>query len=746
MILPDATAKALSDARRLAGMGIPIFCARLKGDGEPDRRDKRWQRWQDTEPGQPSLDAISAWQPGDALCAVMGVACDALDPDLYKPDGAASLGRLRAAIRGDEPEVWWKVDTPSGGQHFLIDRTGLGSHNGIMPGLDIKGGKPDGSGRGFIFIPPTMRPSKVTGEVAAYRAAVPLRKMNGHGNIGALRDYLAALLESSPDELVGGNVGRADPDVLREACFQAGDGDQRAALMRYVSELEKRGYAKSDILLLLRSICTDPRWVNYPSRYGPWYPARGGNPDRYFLGLFHKPGVIIPDGKPDELAFLVDWEPEPASPRRAPIRLTATVPDYPVVSGVLGRLVRSAKHLPPALVGGAGLAALAAACGRWSLRMPDSSYQYPVVWVPLLAPRGAGKSPALDLAFESLRQLDHDAWHAYRKEMSEWAKMSKEEKATGSRPVDPSILVDDFTMEHLARALASGEERACVVSDEMNGWLRGLGRYGRGGGAAEVSRMLSLWSSSPWKYGRVTNDVSLLIERPVVSVVGGLQPHLQGLLGDDETGMRPRWLPHYVSSWKAKWGEDRAPSSWINRIAEMYCRDGGVLGLNGKALDAWTGYRDEWHERMDSAAISETVAGALSKADLQLARVALILGVAAGAHDGDALDAKWVHEAARIIEYCIGVWAALPSPEEFALTEADRIMRDKVRKLLAWVQQRGGRASRSEVYDSKVAGVNSPDDVTKLLKAYGRMYPGCVGMERTGKRGPKTEVVLAPGA
>jgi hypothetical protein len=49
----------------------------------------------------------------------------------------------------------------------------VGSRDGILPGVDVKGGRPDGQGRGFAFIAPTVRASKVDGSRQAYTWLTP---------------------------------------------------------------------------------------------------------------------------------------------------------------------------------------------------------------------------------------------------------------------------------------------------------------------------------------------------------------------------------------------------------------------------------------------------------------------------------------------------------------------------------------------------------------------------------------------
>ena len=96
------------------------------------------------------------------------------------------------------------------------------------------------------------------------------------------------------------------------------------------------------------------------------------------------------------------------------------VPAFPL--GVLPRparaLVKTAEEagLPPALAVGAALAALAVAVGpEAEIGLASvGSTQRPVLWVPLIAPRGAGKSPCQDLAFKPIRDQDAELGPAYR--------------------------------------------------------------------------------------------------------------------------------------------------------------------------------------------------------------------------------------------------------------------------------------------------------------------------------------------
>jgi hypothetical protein len=176
---PDI-AEALEVARDLIRAGVPVFSAR------PDVQDGVWRpagghggcgywlppQWERTVPTERWLDATvpgyegKAWRPGWALAAVMGHGLDLLDID---PRNGGDASRAELVAAGQWPTVYAVADTPSGGTHEFVASLGVASLDGLMPGLDVKAGLPDGKGRGFAFIAPTVKAHKVTGALSAYR-------------------------------------------------------------------------------------------------------------------------------------------------------------------------------------------------------------------------------------------------------------------------------------------------------------------------------------------------------------------------------------------------------------------------------------------------------------------------------------------------------------------------------------------------------------------------------------------------
>jgi hypothetical protein len=171
-VTPQDVAADLETARALARAGVPIFLARQatddRGVWRPDGGHSGcgyWlpRGWEQTQANPATLDA---WRPGMAVCAVMGHGLDALDVDPRNGGAATRDGMIGAGLW---PRAYAEAATPSGGTHDLVAALDVASRDGIRPGLDVKAGTVDGDGRGFIFIAPTVKLSKTTGEVAAYR-------------------------------------------------------------------------------------------------------------------------------------------------------------------------------------------------------------------------------------------------------------------------------------------------------------------------------------------------------------------------------------------------------------------------------------------------------------------------------------------------------------------------------------------------------------------------------------------------
>ena len=410
--------------------------------------------------------------------------------------------------------------------------------------------------------------------------------------------------------------------------------------------------------------------------------------------------------------------------------MLGAVPVYPVeaLPAQAQALVVGAARtgLPAALTGGAVLAAMAAAIGgAVQLAVAASWPVRPILWIPLLAPAGAGKSPAQDLAFGPLRDVDANAGDD-----------------------DGHILHGDVTLEALARELAVSDGAGAADLDELSVLLRGLGEYKRGGGG-DRGRFLQLWTGAPWTIRRVggggpRNQVRLRINRPTLVICGGLQPRLHELLGGEEDGMRPRWLPHLAAMPEGASIRPVVAEGWKTLLDVL------VAGrsmerrwhLGPPALEAFEDFRSVWKReaRGDEGA---SVAAALQKADVHLARVALVLAEAERPCGGGSVTGEIVERAAQIVQFTLDCWRALPTHGSLALSRRDETLDRGVAALVEWLERReGGKADRRKIQQARVGGARTKDELNALLERYDALYPGCVTTQKTS--GPTATIVAAP--
>jgi hypothetical protein len=166
--------------------------------------------------------------------------------------------------------------------------------------------------------------------------------------------------------------------------------------------------------------------------------------------------------------------------------------------------------------------------------------------------------------------------------------------------------------------------------------------------------------------------------------------------------------------------------------------------LHGDALRLWRGAGDRWKDAARGKAVNASLHGALVKADIQCARIALVLAESASPLAGGRIPADAVSGAIAIIDYVMGCWRALPSRESFIVTRRDAVLKPKVPQLLGWLEQHGGKATKRQLQQAGVCGITSAREAEMLLAEYQIAYPGTVRSERTGKRGPETVFVYAP--
>lgn len=216
--LPEDVQDALQVAHGMIDMGVPLFSAppRTGSPGDfiyPDA----WQTF------RPNHVQVNRWKPGWCLAMVTGVIFDVLDVD-PRNGGSQSITELAESLAwdgGNGPTGYGIASTPSAGEHHLLGRTYLAKTTKAGKGLDLQAGAKNGEGRGFVYIAPTVRPSKYgehKGEMVAYRWISPPSLKNGgmsldtDPGLAALVAHVQTLQAPRRPVVVQGSAAQFDDD------------------------------------------------------------------------------------------------------------------------------------------------------------------------------------------------------------------------------------------------------------------------------------------------------------------------------------------------------------------------------------------------------------------------------------------------------------------------------------------------------------------------------------------------------
>ena len=476
----------------------------------------------------------------------------------------------------------------------------------------------------------------------------------------------------------------------------------------------------------------------------PWTPSQLGDSDEWA----NAPRAKIVGGRDEDDVDSVALYDPPEFPKRVlPPELLALCDE---------------SSLPAALLAGAGLATLAIAVGGDAEIIVNrgSHAERAILFVPLIGPKSVGKSPSMDQALKPLIVRQDGVWDRFQQELQEWLALEPKERKTHPRPVEPLIYEGDTSGAAWVRDLQIRRDGGRVFPEMSQTLSKTLGGKGQTP-LIEPGLLLQLWSGQSVSYTRTGtgkgggNDVKLRVSRPTVTILGDMQPKYHALLGGDDDGMRPRWLPHV---WTARWLEawrypsDAAVLAWDELVHGILKRREGLERIGMHLARQWTfepaerAYLDElvrdWAKRSDSGANVSYQAG-LTKAPVNCLRVALVLAEAAAPDLRRTVITRDILErAAAWVEYSLKCWIVLGEYETLSITNIQKALDPAVRKLRHYIEEQGkvdanGRryVLASTILDNGVAGATDKHRRDALVAAYSTQYPGLCRREARGRKG-----------
>ncbi|MDR1779670.1 MAG: DUF3987 domain-containing protein, partial [Tannerella sp.] len=205
---------------------------------------------------------------------------------------------------------------------------------------------------------------------------------------------------------------------------------------------------------------------------------------------------------------------------------------------------------------------------------------------------GSGKSPVLEYWTKPLEVIDGEKYKLYCDDLAVFNAEVKSGNLSATKPALVNVLLKDATNEALMQALNDAPRGCGLLCEELASWVQNFNRYHKG---SDKQAFLSIWSGQNVKVSRKT-DGTLLIEKPHLSVIGGVQNELIKSLFDarDGSGFRERLLFFMPRFLKIEYETDAVPdpsiaTRWAATIRRLYdvAFDGEpkILSLSAEARE-----------------------------------------------------------------------------------------------------------------------------------------------------------------
>lgn len=375
----------------------------------------------------------------------------------------------------------------------------------------------------------------------------------------------------------------------------------------------------------------------------------------------------------------------------------------------------------------------------------------PILWGAIVGLPGSKKSPVLKDAAgpvfkqqEKLRKDYQQKIIEHEKSVAEymvakrvWAEAKKKGDNPGDPPSEPKEPVMaqrvamDTTVESLAVLMDQNPRGLILIHDELAALTQGLDQYkGKGN---DRQHFLKWWTGGQDMVNRLSRK-TIFLPRTFLCIVGNIPPDVLGGLADSTgraDGFVDRFLFSYPDQIPGGWSDETISSDARKKIEDVfeelykYQHDGDanpkVIELTEKAREKFKAWLNSFQNHD-----SEEISNYCEKLVGYCGRMALILHMvkkASGETTSESVDLESMTSAIAFVEY-------FKSHAKRVFRWMDEKSEDRtIRKLLAWIQKKGGQASSRDIMRAGAAGIKAKSVTEKLLnelvdRGYGYFKPG----------------------
>jgi putative DNA primase/helicase len=261
------------------------------------------------------------------------------------------------------------------------------------------------------------------------------------------------------------------------------------------------------------------------------------------------------------------------------------------------------------------------------------------------------KTPAMKLALGPVRERQMALKTEYERQKEEYESALRDylnSKTDGPSELDepekPKLgrtYADDTTVERLADILNESRRGLLIIKDELSGWLGAMNQYKQGGKGADRQFWLSVHTNQPVSVDRKSLEEPVIVARPFVSIIGGIQPEVLPDFGKDRgDGLIDRFIPVYPKPRVGRWTDDEIS----DHVREEYKATLGRLyklrhaneeedpfpsrvGMTSEAKALFVAEYNKLHNELEAPGFPQRLRPAWGKLEAYFARFALILAM-----------------------------------------------------------------------------------------------------------------------
>jgi Protein of unknown function (DUF3987)/RepB DNA-primase from phage plasmid/Primase C terminal 1 (PriCT-1) len=274
----------------------------------------------------------------------------------------------------------------------------------------------------------------------------------------------------------------------------------------------------------------------------------------------------------------------------------------------------------------------------------------PAIFAMIVGGAASKKTPAMNLALRPVRERQmalkteyERQKEEYKAELAHYIQALKDDPGA-SEPEKPKlgrIYADDTTVERLADILNENRRGLLIIKDELSGWLGAMNQYKQGGRGADRQFWLSVHTNQPVSVDRKSLEEPVIVARPFVSIIGGIQPEVLPDFGKDRgDGLIDRFIPVYPKPGVGRWTDDEIS----DHVHEEYKATLGRLyklrhanededpfpsrvPMTDEAKAQFVAEYNRLHEELEAPGFPQRLRPAWGKLEAYFARFALILAM-----------------------------------------------------------------------------------------------------------------------